>query len=481
MRRVVCAALSLALIALRIPGTAADLPTEKKFQNVTVKPGDTLWGISHTWLKDPAKWDEILKHNKLPSSDPTVALPGMTLKVPIALIKEEMRAADLILRLNRVEFRRQDTAQWKPAAEDMQLLRGDSLHTFDNAKAKVRFVNKQVLSLDPNSMAIIKPVAKDYDVELKGGGVFVGHSRVVTASARITPKSRDTEYSAKVRQDLSTLVEVYKGAADVDAQGRTVEVPAGMSTEVQLGMPPGVPKLIADLPSFEARAADFRGETISGRSRIRVGAGVSLAAQATAEDINASGDMEALGADMKSLSIGQPVSGYHVQASRNRDFGSMVFDKTYSLDENIRLGDENIPPGVYWWRVAIIDLLGAELPFSAPRLYSAGVTRAVGQAMETNTSFRLLRPVADEAVFEDSYRVTGIVNAENLTVLVEGKPARSDESGNFFATVKLKPGPNTIRVQVRDALGHETTITRRVTYTPAAKSSDDLLAPPVLP
>ncbi|MBI5240285.1 MAG: LysM peptidoglycan-binding domain-containing protein [Elusimicrobia bacterium] len=481
MRRLVCAVLAGALFALDSAGTAADLAAEKKFQNVTVKPGDTLWGISHTWLKDPAKWDEILKHNRLPSSDPTVALPGMTLQVPITLIKEEMRAATLFYRVNRVEFRRQDTAQWKSAAEEMQLLRGDSLHTFDDSKAKVRFVNKQVLSLDPNSMAIIKPVAKDYDVELKGGGVFVGHSRVVTASARITPKTMDTEYSAKVRQDLSTLVEVYKGAADVDAQGKTVEVPAGMSTEVQLGMSPGVPKLVADLPVFEARAADFRGETMPGRSRIQVGAGVSLAAQATAEDINASGDMEALGADMKTLSIGQPVSGYHVQASRNRDFATMVFDKTYSLDENIRLGDENIPPGVYWWRVAIIDLLGAELPFSAPRLYSVGVTRAVGQAMATHTSFRLLRPAADETVFEDTYRVTGIVNAENLTVLVDGKPVRSDESGNFLATVKLKPGPNVIRVQVSDVLGQSKTVTRRVTYTPPAKKTDDIPMPPSLP
>ena len=482
MRRVACAALAWLVLALSAPGHAVDPAGEKRFQNVTVKPGDTLWSIAHTWLKDPAKWDDILKNNRdrIPSSDPTVALPGMILKVPIALIKEEMRAATLIYRTNRVEYRRQDTAQWKPAPEEMQLNCGDSLHTFDNSKAKVRFVNAQILSLDPNSLAIIKPLARDYDVELKGGGVFVGHSRVVTASARITPKTSDTEYSAKVRQDLSTLVVVYKGAAAVDAQGKSVEVPAGMSAEVQLGLAPGVPKLIADLPGFEARAAEFKGEATLGRGRINVGAGVSVAVQATAEDINASGDMDALGADIKNLSIGQPVSGYHVQASRNRDFTGMAFDKTFSLDENIRLRDENIPPGVYWWRVAIIDLLGAELPFSAPRLYSTGVTRGGGRTMELHTSFRLLRPAADENVFEDAYRVTGIVKAENLTVQVDGKPVRADESGNFFATLKLKPGPNVVNIQVNDAYGHATTITRRITYTPVQKRSDELVPPPSL-
>ena len=63
------------------------------FQDVVVKPGDTLWGISHAYLKDPARWDEILKYNKLPTQDPTVALPGMTLRVPIKLIKTSLRAA----------------------------------------------------------------------------------------------------------------------------------------------------------------------------------------------------------------------------------------------------------------------------------------------------------------------------------------------------------------------------------------------------
>jgi hypothetical protein len=481
MNRVAFAALAWLVLGPTTPSQAADPTAEKRFQNVTVKPGDTLWSISHTWLKDPAKWDEILKYNHIPSSDPTVALPGMSLRVPISLIKEEMRAATVVFRVNRVEYRRQDTVQWKPAEEQMQLNRGDSLHTFDSAKAKVQFVNNQLLSLDANSLVIIKPLARDYDVDLKGGGVFVGHSRVVTASARIIPKTADTEYSAKVGTDLSTLVEVYKGAAAVDAQGKTVEVPAGMSAEVQLGMAPGVPKLIADLPSFEARAAGFNGEVTPGRSRLNAGAGVSMAAQATAEDINASGDMNSLGADMKSLSIGQPVSGYHVQASRTRDFSSLVFDKSYSIDENIRLGDENIPPGVYWWRVAVVDLLGAELPFSAPRLYSAGVTRAAGESMQVSSSFRLLMPAADETVYEESYRVTGVVKSENLTVLVDGKPVRSDESGNFFSTVKLKPGVNVVSIQVRDSYGHGTTLTRRLTYVRAEKKSDELVVPPPLP
>ncbi|HAM35578.1 MAG TPA: hypothetical protein DEB40_02095 [Elusimicrobia bacterium] len=476
------AAVFLAILILACGGwaRAARRSAERSFQTVIVHPGDTLWGIAHVWLRDPAKWDEILKYNRLPASDPTVALPGMTLRVPVVLIKEDMRAATLIYLLNRVSFRRQDTADWKSAAEELQLYRGDSLRTFENSKAKVRFVNAELLSLDANSMAIIKPVTRDYDVELKSGGVFVGRSRVVTASARITPKTRDAEYSARVRSDLSTLVEVYKGVAAVDAQGKSVDVPAGMGAEIKLGMAPSLPKLIADLPEFEARAAAFKGEAVAGQARIELDARLRIPNAVSADEISSSGDINDLGTSLKGLSIGIPVSGYHIQAARNRDFAEIIFDKHYSVDEPVRLGDENIAPGVYYWRVAVIDLLGTEQAFSAPRLYSFGVMRTTKGAMNLNTSFSLLRPAGDEIVSSDTYRVMGLVKTENLTVQVAGKPARTDESGNFFATVKLKEGANVIAIQVRDGYGHVTTLTRRVTYVPAKASSSSSVLPPGL-
>jgi len=378
MRRVAFAALTWFALGGTTTGQAADSAGDKRFEHVTVKPGDTLWSISQAWLKDPAKWDEILRYNRLPSSDPTVALPGMTLRVPIVLAKKGRRAATLISQARRVEYRRRDPAKWKPAAEEMPLYRGDSLRTFDGATAQVEFDDAQILSLGPESLAIIKPVARDCDVELQGGRVFAGNRRVVTASARITPKTADTEYSVTARSDLSTLVEVYQGAAAVEAQGKTVAVSAGRNAVVPLGLSPGVPKPIADLPAFAARAAESEGEAAAGRARLNAGARVSRAASATAEGVNAPGDMDALGADLKRLAIGQPVSGYHVQASRSRDFSGIIFDKFYSIvfDKSdsagavIRLRDEDIPPGVYWWRVAVVDLLGAELPFSEPRPYT---------------------------------------------------------------------------------------------------------------
>ena len=80
------------MITLLAAGTAqaarpvATTVESSAFQVLIVQPGDTLWAIANKYLKDPARWDEILKNNRLPTKDPTVALPGMTLRVPVRLI-----------------------------------------------------------------------------------------------------------------------------------------------------------------------------------------------------------------------------------------------------------------------------------------------------------------------------------------------------------------------------------------------------------
>ena len=76
------------------------------FQEILVKPGDTLWSIAKKYLKNPRKWPDIVKYNKLPTSDPTIALPGTKIKVPILLIKEEYRKAQLIQLIPDVRYKR---------------------------------------------------------------------------------------------------------------------------------------------------------------------------------------------------------------------------------------------------------------------------------------------------------------------------------------------------------------------------------------
>ena len=69
------------------------------------------------------------------------------------------------------------------------------------------------------------------------------------------------------------------------------------------------------------------------------------------------------------------VGAYRVQMSVTRDFSPVIFDRTYDAMKDINLYEEFLASGVhadreaYWVRIAFIDLLEIEKPFTEPRLY----------------------------------------------------------------------------------------------------------------
>ena len=342
------------------PARASD-EDSRSFQTVVVKPGQTLWNIAEQYLKDPARWDEILKHNTLPSSDPTVALPGMSLRVPIALMKEELRAALLVALTNEVSVRRKDFAQWNAARLHMQLFRDDALRTLRASQARVEFANSDILELPADALAIIKPKKKDYLFELKGGGSYLGKTKILTAAAVITPQTPDTKYLATVKDDLRTVVQVVKGSAVVEAQHQKVEVGAGLATEVAPGSAPTAPAPIADMPAFKKSLADFE----SGKARMAMAPSVMPAAPAPAASRG-----PGPGDTLAKLRVGQPISAYRLQISSDRDFSSPLFDKSFDPDVPLEPGLAPLPAGAYWYRIAIIDLLGSEGKWSNPQRWT---------------------------------------------------------------------------------------------------------------
>ena len=225
---------------------------ETELQDVAVKPGDTLWKISQTYLKDPTKWPEILKYNKLPTADASVILPGRMLRVPKNLIKEDLRSAEIVHIAKTVHARENGKTDWNPARLHQGLEHGDSLRTYDKSWARVQFLAGGTLTVAPNSMAILKASHKDnHDLLLRNGGVLVTEARVQTPSALIVPRTSQTTYKAQVRDDQSTKVEIIKGAADVVGSGVTVLVREGYSTEVPIGKPPSDPEKMLDLAKLQ--------------------------------------------------------------------------------------------------------------------------------------------------------------------------------------------------------------------------------------
>ncbi len=453
----VIAVLSLATLPALAQEPAALHEAQTTFQNVVVRPGDTLWSVSHAYLKDPARWDEILKYNKLPTQDPTVALPGMTLRVPIKLIKTSLRAAHVVYLVNKVLYRRKETADWKDSKMAMEVFQGDSLRTLEESKARVMFLNKELLNLDQNSMAVIKPSDSDADVELKAGSVFTGHARIVTSTARITPRTGDTRYSATVEPNLTTRVEVFKGAAAVSAQGASVVVPAGMQTRVAPGLAPEMPKLLenADEADLEARAQEFA-------SAATVGGGAAPDPKVAPPQPEPEADAQELRSDIQVLKIGEPILGFHVQACALRDFNKLVVDKKYGTDDRFSADDEGLKAGAYWWRVSAIDLLGTEGPFHAPHYYTVGIRRLDPENERMASMLTLISPEQNAEVGE-TMKVSGILRDERLTLQLNGRPVRVDQDGNFSVILKTTVGGNSVTLTLSDGKGNETTISRHVT------------------
>ncbi len=365
----------------------ANAGAAEELQTIVVKPGDTLWSISNTYLKDPKKWNVILKYNRLPSADPSIALPGMPLRVPSTLLKEEYRAAKLVYFLNEVLFRRTGASDWNAVSMKMDLFKSDTLRTRADARADVKFYTGQILNLFPNTIAVLRPPGKkNVDVELLAGEMRGLRSRVITASARITPKTKDTEFGAKLKDDLTTIVQVYKGKADVEAQGKTVEVAAGFASEVKMDMAPSDPVKLPPLPELQPGSAttltasagtQFKDEGgVVSLGNLKKGGNTPSKLQGAEVPKGvpaASADAKGIDANeiVKMLSVGNPVQSYHLQVSKDQAFGTTVLDKQYDAFDKIDLNGL-LPPGNYFMRVALVDLLGFEGKFSAPRPLKIG-------------------------------------------------------------------------------------------------------------
>lgn len=378
--------LFLCAAALLLPLRAAAAVPGKDaapVQNIVVKPGDTFPSIADTYLKDAKKWNEVVKLNSLPPD--AIAMPGMVLKVPVSLIKEQYRAAKLLFYVNEVILRKTGAADWGGVAAQMDLFKGDTLRTRAEARADVQFYTKEVLNLYPNSMVTLRPPGKDADVDLQAGSIFGRGAKVLTPSAKILPRTRDTEFDAKIKEDLTTQVQVRKGRVGVEAKGKTVEVPEGFATTVRFDMPPARPMKLPPMAEFAGGGGPKPG---SGKvPQMKIAGGVLSLSQASpragtggaaAPDINRNietgnvNDTNINAAEIaKMISVANPVQSYHLQIAQGQNFAAPVLDKTYDAFDTINLSDL-LPPGAYWMRVAYIDLLGFEGKFNAPRQITLG-------------------------------------------------------------------------------------------------------------
>ncbi|HRY30212.1 MAG TPA: LysM peptidoglycan-binding domain-containing protein, partial [Elusimicrobiota bacterium] len=347
-------------------------------QEIIVKPGDTLWGIANYYLKDPKRWPELLKYNKQLTNNPTVALPGMRLLVPVVLIKEQLRAAELIYLLKDVRTRRKSSNEWKTAKVGMELHNEDGLRTMSESIARIKFPSGEVVSLNENSLVLIRPEKGEEYVQLMAGDVRARQSRVITAGgAQVTPLGPDSDYRTRVKLDKSELVLVYRGRVDVTAQGKTVRVPEGFGSEIKPLMPPADPVPLPQIPLVQSadmpmpKNMDITVKTQQTERDLVLAVEIPQTKDVGPKSPTTSAEARL---QAKAVSRSHTIARYHIQVDDADNFQNPIVDKYAHLSQKFNLLQLGLPNGTYWWRISFIDSLGMEGSFSEPKTFEVDLS-----------------------------------------------------------------------------------------------------------
>jgi len=332
------------------------------FQIVEINQNYTLWDVANKYLKDPKKWDIVVKYNNL-SPDPNQILKGKKLKIPINLLKEEYIAAHFEKIIGDVRVRGVSRSEWVDASKIKDVFKGDTIRTGSSSYADIKFYTGQVLNLFANSMVVVKPPKVSEDLKLISGQIKAKDTQVITVSAKIVPKVKNTEYSAKVNEDLSTKVEVYKGEAEVEGKGKKVLVKEGFSTEVRLNSEPLIPKKLPELALSNLSNIKINYEIDNNVIKFKP---VSVSPDNKVSEIKKESNKNPVSESEVKIDISKAVSGYRIQVAKDKEFKDIIFDRKIDIFKNLNLRDY-LSPGSYYFRISYIDLLGYESEFTKPQ------------------------------------------------------------------------------------------------------------------
>jgi hypothetical protein len=353
---------------LSLPATAQQ-GSPDQLQTIAISAGDTLWFVAQKYLKDRTKWEDILRYNTVPSTDPAATLPDMTLNLPTRILREEFQAAQLISTVNSVFYRSHGGGPWAAAAADMEVFRDDTIKTMAASEAFIRFIDDEPLQINPDSIAVVMPDAKDYHIELERGGMMAGNKRIRVGAAVVSPSDPSTVYEASVRDGQSIVVRVFKGEASVAAAGKAVQVGMGQATEVKADSAPSRPFTIPDLSSFQSLVSRFEAKLRSFKEDLAKAPPPPPPAAPRPQEVPPADELVDEVASIRGL---EAVSGYRIECSTTQDLKALVVHRFFDASAPMRPEDFDLPLGRYWCRMAPVDLLGAVGKFGKPKLYSLG-------------------------------------------------------------------------------------------------------------
>lgn len=315
------------------------------------RPGDSLYDIATRYLRNPADWTKLARLNRV--SAPRRLQPGISLRVPVALLRQDALTARVIATSGPASHAF-GGGPMLPLVVGATLVEGERVQTGQNGFATLELADGSHLVIPPGAsldLAMLRKTAltgaTDRVVDLRSGEVNteVTHAtrkddRFQIRSPSVVAGVRGTHFRVNYDGDKgSTAVEVLEGAVGVDA------APHGPAASVAPA--PGTP-LAASTQLVAARHGSL---TLAGGA---VGGPVALLDAPDLRNPAKVQDDDEVAFDLA------PVQGarrYHVQIGRDAGLLDMIRDMRAD-GPHIALGA--LDDGTYFARFSAIDENGLE-------------------------------------------------------------------------------------------------------------------------
>jgi hypothetical protein len=235
----------------------ADQPSLVEWR-YTIRPGDTLIGISNNYLANPQNWPVLQKLNRI--TQPRRLPPGSVMRIPIAWLRQQAAEA-------HVEVANGDARVQLPGEPSMHALTagaalpaGSLVETGNRGMVVLVFADGSKLRLQPQSRLSLDIVSVyagggmvDTRARLQQGRVELEANPVKKPGNRLevqTPSALAAVRGTRFRVSADEAVmheETLEGLVGVSAQQTEVKVAQAQGTVAETGKPPSAP--VALLPS----------------------------------------------------------------------------------------------------------------------------------------------------------------------------------------------------------------------------------------
>ncbi|MFH1957414.1 MAG: LysM peptidoglycan-binding domain-containing protein [bacterium] len=411
---------------------------EEGLQMIRVVPGDTLHGVADLYLKDPSRWPELLKYNVLKTGDPNLIHPGDKLLVPVKEIKKSMRAAHLIKKVKRVDFRVRGETVFRDAVVNQKIFYEDAIRTFSESYATILFPSKEVTRISPDTLAVIKPREMEQEVGLIRGEIYFSKTKILTDSAVIEPKS-DGLFKAKVYKDKSAEIEVYAGKVDVVGAGKRIELTKGFGSKIELGKAPLNPRKI-EMPSGDEIARMKKEITLPATFQFKAGDIQNLGVFKP-EEVDLEKEIKKAVRTKKKIEC--------IEISLDEYFSQIILE---GFPHAIQSKLKKLLDGKYYYRVKYAGQKGG---YSDVQSFEINRTRREIEVI-------ILYPPEDVNVYDEFIEVRGSASGAIDRITIDATNAELKEDGTFAQIIYLPKGNHEIEILARDKFGNTRRYTRRV-------------------